>query len=222
KRLRDWEARFNDIDRSVNSAFDLVDNPSQTDLLAWLKVAPKDRVLKEFSGKTFKKTAEELKEIIDLVAQRTGIDKRQLKKRVKAFKETAESTDQKLSRVELMKDRLKRDIFEVIVNDHNALEASEKIATILKKSRRWPPVFAYGSGLAYVEFDKLITIRQMSKKHAASQRGERFCRTPIIRSFRKPFHDLIGRLGADIRFVPKSLGKEIQCPEKLASVIAMG
>lgn len=222
KRLRDWEVRFNDIDRSVNSAFDLVDNPSQSDLLAWLKVAPKERILKEFPGKTFKKTAEELKEIVDLVAQRTGQDKRQLKKRIKDFKETAESSDQKLSRVELMKERRKRNIFEVTVNDHNALEASEEIAKILKESRRWPPVFIYGSGLAYVEFDKLITIRQMSKKHAASQRGERFCRTPIIRSFRKPFHDLIGRMGSDIRFVPKSLGKEIPCPDKLASVMAMG
>lgn len=222
KRLQDWKVRFDDIDRSVDTAFDLVENPSQPDLLAWLKVAPKERVLKEFPGKTLKKTPTELKQIIDAVAQRTGLDKRELKRRVKGFKEDAEEKKEELSRVELMKDRLKRNIFEVIVNDHNAMEASEEIAKILRGSRRWPPVFVYGSGLAYVEFDKLITIRQMSKKHAAKQRGERFCRTPVIRSFKKPFHDLIARMGSDVRFVRKSLGKEFQCPEKLASVVAMG
>lgn len=222
KRLQDWKTRFNDIDRSVDSAFDLVDNPSQPDLLNWLAAAPKERVLKEFPRKTFRKTPAELKEIIDAVAARTGMDKRELKRRVKGFKEKTENMEKTMGRVDLMKDRRKRNIFEVLVNDHNALEASEEIAKILKASRRWPPVFVYGSGLAYVEFDKLITIRQMSKKHAANQRGERFCRTPVIRSFKKPFHDLIGRLGADIRFVRKSLGKEVQCPEKLASVIAMG
>lgn len=222
KRLQDWQTRFNDIERSVKSAFNLVDNPNQADLLAWLKAAPAERVLKEFPGKTFKKTPEELKEIVNAVAKRTGLDKRELKRRVKGFAEIAERDGQKRGRADLMRDRAKRNIFEVVVNDHNAVEASEQIAGILKNSRRWPPVFVYGSGLAYVEFDKLITIRQMSKQHAAKQRGERFCRTPVIRSFKKPFHDLIGRLGMDARFVREKLGKEIQCPEKLSSVVAMG
>jgi hypothetical protein len=222
KRLQDWQTRFNDIARSVNSAFDLVDNPNQTDLLAWLKSAPAERILKEFPAKTFKKAPGELKEIVDAVAKRTGIDKRELKRRVKGFKEIAERAGKEKGRADLMRDRAKRNIFEVVINDHNAIEATEQIAGILRKSRRWPPVFVYGSGLAYVEFDKLITIRQMSKQHAAKKRGEKYCRTPVIRSFKKPFHDLIARLGMDARFVRQKLGKEIQCPEKLASVVAMG
>jgi len=222
KRLQDWQERFNDIDRSVESAFNLVDNPSQEDLTAWLKAAPVEKILKEFPGKTFKKNPTELKEIISIIAERSGHDKRELKKRVKAFLEQSKEQDQQQTRVEKLKDRQKRKIYEVVVNDHNYSEAAAKVAKIFRGSRRWPEVFVYGAGLAYVDFDRLITIRQVAKKSKMEKAGERYCRTPTVRAFKKPYHDLIARLGMDIRFVKKKLGREVQCPEKLASVVALG
>ena len=222
KRLQDWRERFNDIDRSVESAFNLVDNPSQEDLTAWLKAAPIEKVLKEFPGKTFKKNPTELKEIISIIAERSGRDKRELNKRVKAFSEQTKEQDLQQSRVEKLKDRQKRNIFEVMVNDHNYSEASARVAKIFKESRRWPQVFVHGTGLAYVDFDRIITIRQMAKKSKMEKAGETYCRIPTVRAFKKPYHDLIARLGMDIRFVKKKLGREVQCPEKLASVVALG
>lgn len=222
KRLQDWEIRFRDIDRSVDTAFNLVDNPAQEDLIAWLKAAPKERVLKEFPGKCFTRTSSELKEIIETVAQRTGMDKRKLKRRVKDFSEAAESQAANQGRLEKLRDRKKRKIYEVVVNDHNYSAAAEQISRILAASERWPFVFVYGGSLSYIHYERLITIRQMSKRSQAKKRGERFCRTPAIMPFRKPYHDLIARLGMDIRFTPKKLGKEIQCPEKLSSVVALG
>lgn len=222
QRLRDWQVRFDDIDRSVDTAFDLVDNPAQSDLIAWLKAAPKDRILKEFPGKTFKKSPAELKEIIEVVATRTGIDKRELKKRVKGFKEKTQADESRGGRKKLRSDRQKEKIYEVIVDKHNYAAAADIVANILKKSDRQPPVFTTGGGLVYINYARLITIRQMAKKARLKKTGQKFCRNLSITPFRKPYHDLISRMGQDIRFINKPLGKEIDCPEKLASVVALG
>lgn len=221
-RLKDWQVRYEDIDRSVDSAFDLVDNPAQEDLLAWLKAAPKERILKEYAKKSFGKTDSELKEIVEVMSQRTGIDKRKLKRRLRDFRESEEKNLATQSRREKYQDRKKRRIYEVIVNEHNYAKAAQQIAKILASSERWPYVFVYGGSLSYINYERLITIRQMARRNQAKKAGEKYCRTPTITAFRKPFHDLISRMGQDVRFVPKNLGKEIPCPEKLASVVALG
>ncbi len=221
-RLRDWQVRFDDIDRSVDSAFNLVDNPAQEDLLTWLKAAPKDRVLKEFPGKCFRRTDAEMKEIVDIVAQRTGIDKRKLKRRVKDFRESEETSRVQQSRKETYESRKKQKIFEVVVNDHNLSEASRQIAKIMADSERWPFVFVYAGRLSYIHYERLITVRQMSRRAKARKAGEQYCRTPTVMAFRKPYHDLIARMGQDVRFTRKKMGKEVACPEKLATVVALG
>ena len=222
KRLADWKTRYDDIDRSVDSAFDLVDNPAQEDLLAWLKAAPKDRVLKEYAKKSFGKTDSELKEIVDVVAQRTGMDKRKLKRRLRDFRESETQNRANQSRREKYQERKKQRIYEVVINDHNYAQAAQQIAKILAASRRRPFVFVYGGSLSYISYERLITIRQMSRRAQAKKAGERHCRTPTVTAFRKPYHDLISRMGQDIRFIPQELGKEIACPEKLATVVALG
>lgn len=222
KRLGDWQVRYDDIDRSVESAFDLVDNPAQEDLIAWLKAAPKDRVLKEYAGKSFGKTDTELKEIVEVVAQRTGIDKRKLKRRLKDFRESENENRANQSRKEKYQERKKQKIYEVVINDHNYAQASQQVAKILAASQRWPYVFVYGGSLSYISYERLITIRQMSRRSQAKKAGERHCRTPTVTAFRKPYHDLISRMGQDIRFIPKQLGKEVPCSEKLATVVALG
>lgn len=222
KRLQDWQTRFNDIDRSVDSCFDLVDNPSQEDLMIWLRAAPAEKVLKDFSGKTFKKSPVELKAIIKIVSERTGIDKRELSKRVKKFSESKKDQNQKQNRLKQKKYRQNKNIYEVVVNKHNYAEAAKRVAEIFKDSIQWPYVFVCGPSLVYIDFEKLITIRQMVKKSKMEKLGQKICRTPVIKVFRKPYHDLIARMGIDIRFVAQDLGKEILCPEKLATVVAMG
>ena len=221
-RLKDWQVRYDDIDRSVESAFNLVDNPAQDDLIAWLKSAPKERVLKEFAGKCFRRTDAEMKEIIDEVSRRTGIDKRKLKRRVRDFQESEQQNQVQQSRKEKFESRKKKKIYEVVVNDHNLSDAARQVAKILAASERWPYVFVYGGALSYIHYERLITVRQMSRRARMKNAGEQYCRTPTIMGFRKPYHDLIARMGQDIRFIPKPLGKEIPCPEKLASVVALG
>jgi len=219
-RLRDWQIRFDDIDRSVESAFELIKNPNQEDLIAWIETAPIEVVLKEFPGKTFKKTDEELTAILKKLSERTNIGKRELKKRLKGFKEEIESLSRNEKREKLYLDRKKRGIYEVVVNHHNLFAAAAQVTKILAQSARWPPVFFYGSSLVYIDYAHLTTIRQVKRLSDVDNGSEN--REPAIFPFNKPYHDLIARMGRDVRFVRWEMGKEISCPEKLASVVATG
>jgi len=224
--LKVWQDRYDDIDRSVDGAFDLVDNPNQDDLLEWLVVAPVKKVLKEFPAKTFRKSASELTSIIDKLLTRDdlpkGISKRELKKRVKGFQEKFAKDGESDKRKKLFLDRQKRNIYEVTVNKHNFAAAAEQATIILSKSERWPPVFFYGPNLVYVDFANFITIRQKTRHADLKRQGLKSSRQPAVIPFRKPYHDLIARMGQDIRFVKFELGPETVCPEKLATVIALG
>ena len=224
--LKVWQDRYDDIDRSVEGAFSLVNNPNQEDLLEWLVSAPVQRVLKEFPAKTFRKNDEELTDIIEKILSRDdlpkGTGKRELKNRVKGFRDKSEKEARGGKRKELFLDRQRRKIFEVTVNKHNFMEAADRVAGILSNSARWPPVFFYGSSLVYVDFAGLITIRQMTKQAESKKAGNKSCRMPVMVPFKKPYHDLIARMGKDIRFVKHDLGPEITCPEKLASVVSLG
>lgn len=218
-RERTWRVRFDDIDRSVDSCFNLVNNPSTVDLTSWLKTAPKELIIKEYPGKCFKKSPEELKEIVEIIVARTGLGKREIKARLKKFDESNKATYNKKRRIEELK---KKNIYEVIVNQHNLTAAATQIASILRQSKRLPPVFVQPSGLVYVDYDKNLTIRQMSKEKEYKARGKVYNRSASIVPFEKPYHDLIARLGLDIRFSKFEGSKEIDCPERLSSVVAMG
>ena len=222
KRLQDWEERYRDIDRSVDSAFDIVSDPNQEDLLLWIENAPIEVVLKEFPGKTFKKSPEELTVIVDKIASRSALGKREIKKRLKGFKDKSEKEAKQGGRKTLFLERQKKKIYEVTVNKHNFAEAAERVTTILSKSERWPPVFFYGPNLVYVDFANFITIRQKTRHADLKRQGLKSSRQPAVIPFRKPYHDLIARMGQDIRFVKFELGPETVCPEKLATVIALG
>ena len=222
KRLQDWQTRYDDIERSVDSAFKMVQNPNQGDLIKWIESAPIEVVLKDFPGKTFKKPDEELTEIIEKISARSSVTKRELRKRVKGFQDKYEHAATKDKRKALFLDRKKRKIFEVPLDKHNLYKAAQQVTKILSRSHRWPPVFFYGPGLVYVDFANLTTIRQVKRFSEAKINKTKYCRMPAILPFRKPYHDLIARMGRDIRFVKYPMGKEIQCPEKLASVVALG
>jgi hypothetical protein len=220
QRLRDWKIRFDDIDRSVESAFALVDNPAIDDLLNWLDHAPESAVLKGYASKCSKKSPTELNQIADILKERFGVGKVKFNQVIKGLKEQADKKllfEKKKYKSEALK---KQNISEIMVNDNNAMRVADQIAVILRNSTRWPPVFAHTSGLVYIRYSKLVTIRQMAKQAAMKRKGQEYLRTPVICAYKKPYHDLTARLGLDIRFInPKD--KEIQCPEKIATVLAL-
>ena len=222
QRLETWKTRYNDIDRLVEGCFQLLLNPSQQDLLEWLKIAPPEQVLKEFASKVFRKTDEELIEIIDIVHTRTKISKAVLLKRVRQYKKFSDQKSADEQRVKLREDRAKRNIYEVIVNKHNYAQAADEIARILSASSRKPPVFSTYSGLHYIEEANAVTIREMSRRSREKKAGRKIYKGTIMRTYNRPFHSLIGRMGMDIRFVEKELGEEIKCPDIVAGIVGTG
>lgn len=222
ERQKTWEIRYKDIDRLVEGCFQLLSNPAQEDLLEWLKVAPVPQVLEEFPSKVFKKTDVELNEIIDIVHARTKVSRAVLSRRVREFKTLSAKNTSKEQRIKLKEERAKKNIYEVIVNKHNYSQAADEIARILSTSSRSPQVFSTNFGLHYIEDAKAVTIREMSRRTRKKTAGKKVYKGAVMRTYSRPFHNLIGRLGMDVRFVEKELGKEIKCPEILAGVVGSG
>ena len=213
QRRHDWEVRYKDIGRLVESCFKIIKNPALEDLAAWIAQAPAALIIQELPGKCEKKSAAEIDDLFKLLAEREDIDIDTLRKKILNVQEKEKKQTAREKRIQLKKDRESRKIFEVIVNKHNYTKAADECAQILTASERLPPVFKNEFGLVWVDERNAVSIREKSRRFLDKKKNKGI----ILRQYKKPFHTLIARLGKDIRFIPHELGEELKCPEILAS-----
>lgn len=215
-RLADWQVRFDDIPRSIESAAVIVNNPSIEDLVLWASDADRKVVRMGFAEKGCKLEPIDRKIFIDAIEQRLGVGIKNIKDSIKiAEKEEAKKEELKNREVKSKK-REAKGIHEVVVTLSNTEEACMKVSQILANSENGDRVFKAPGGLVRVGHGWPKTIRQVMKKH---ELGEDFPKIPIIQPY-KAF-SLGARIEKDTVFLNAS-GKEIPCPTNILKIVEEG
>lgn len=215
KRLNDWQIRFEDIDRSVDSAVDIVDCPTIEEVINWISESDSTEVKANYAQKCIKLSPMDRTTVIIDIVKKIGFGIADIKKTIKIAEEKkAEQITQEIKNIK-SKDRKARYIYELEVTAINGGEIAQKAGNILAKSNKSPQVFVMGGNLASVNLGIPRTIRQCSK---LSEMGEDYPRIPIIQPYKKPFYSLAGRLESDIIFINEK-GNDIEVSTRIIHMI---
>ena len=216
QRLEDWQVRFDDIERSVRTAADIVGEPTIEDLRTWVKNSQRKEVRLGFAKKALHLDPVDMKLFVDSVEERLGVGVKNIKDTIKIAKKEAESLADIAKKEAKSRLRESKGVHEIVVTLSNTEEVCAKTSKILAESSNGDQVFKAASGLVKVGCSYPKTIRQVMKKH---ELGEDFPKMPIIQYF-KTF-SLGARIEKDIAFLNSS-GKEIPCPTNVLKIVEEG
>jgi hypothetical protein len=210
-----WQTRYDDIDRSVNSAFEIINQPTLTEVIEWLKEASEADILANFMPKCLHLQPIEKTIVINTIAEQTGHQKSDIKKTLKlAEQEAVQATKEQKQQAQTQK-REERGITELTVTPINSGAIALQAGTILAESTKEPQVYHMGEQIAYIDIASPKTIRQCVKK---AEMGIDYPPSPVIRYFRKPFYSLIGRMEKDIVFQNQNKA-DIEPPTKVLHMV---
>lgn len=210
-----WQTRFDDIDRTVESAAAIVDNPTIEDLFDWIESVSSKEIRINFVKKSLKLNPVELKLFVEKVNEKTSYGKQPISAMIREGQKV-EQKKQKTKRQEQMTTlRFAHGVEEIEVENWHTSEATKKCGKILAQSKNGAEVFHYAGTLASVGIGAPSTIRQAE---GSAELGENYPEMPIIISYKKPYHSLAGRLENDVVF-KNGAGREIECPQRVLHVL---
>ncbi len=218
KKDKRWQDRFDDIGRAVDSASEIVDNPSIEEVLCWIESETTIDVKANFATKVLGLSPLDRTTAIGMITKKIGYGVADVKKTIKIAEEEAKAKAMEAAREQKSKERESKGIYEVEVSASNSGEVAKISGDIIAKSKKKPGVFALGGGLCSVELGKPTTIRQASK---FDDLGVDYPKMPIIQVYRKPYYTLAGRLERDIVYINEN-GIDIECPTRVLHIIGEG
>lgn len=210
-----WQERFDDIGRSVESAAEIVGNPTIEEVLAWIYDEETQVVKANYAQKCLSLSPMDRTTAIAQIVKKIGFGVADVKKTIKiAEQEESEKKKQAIQEAKSA-DREVRGIYELEVNVTNTGETARKASNILAMSKKEPRVFVIGGSLASVSLGVPKTIRQCSK---LADMGKDYPKIPVIHPYRKPYYSLAGRLESDIIFQNEK-EQDIECPMRVLHMI---
>lgn len=215
KRLEDWQVRFDDIGRSVNSAVDIVDNATLEDIIIWMDESGEGEIKANFARKALSLDPMDRSTFIDLLADKIGFGISVIKKTIKIAETEAQLEKIEKAREARTSERESRGVYELEVTPSNSGELSDKACKILAESKKEPRIFVMGRSLVSVGIDHPTTIKQCQQ---LNNLGVDYPKMPIVIPYTKPFHTLGGRIGSDIIFINES-GSEIKPPIEVLNIM---
>ncbi len=210
-----WQDRYDDIDRSVDSAVDIVNNPTLEEVLLWIEEEDPPVVKASFAHKCLKLSPMDRTTAVAAIADKIGFGVRDINKTIKLAEEEEKEKAKEQARQSRSREREEKGIYELEVNATNSGEVAEKASTILAKSKKDPRVFIMGGNLASVALGVPKTIRQCSK---LAEMGMDYPKIPIVQLYRKPYYSLGGRLEKDVVFTTED-GKDIEPSTRVLHMI---
>lgn len=212
-----WTDRYNDIDRAVNSAVEIVKNPTVDELLEWIDTTSIDNVKADFAHRCLRLNAIDLRTVTTALESKLNIGIRAINSILKEEKKE----DRRLTKLEQAKrrkaKRAENGITEIELTVDNRNEVHNQCCELLANSKKDPEVFSMGGSLASIYYRKPETIRQCRRMY---ELGEDYPFMPIISVYKKPYCDLGMRLNMDAIMINQK-GKDIETPYSVLNNIAM-
>ncbi len=193
-----WKERYDDIERSVDSAADIVNNPSIEEILAWVQDEDTLTVKAGYAQRCIHLSPMDKTTAVAQIIKKIGFGARDVQKTIKLAEEAHIAEARAMAIEARTAERESRGIFEIECTASNSGECAEKSGTILARSEKKPEVFVMGGCLASVVMGQPKTIQQCSKLHTM---GIDYPKMPLISAYRKPFYKLGGRLEKDIVYI---------------------
>lgn len=198
KRLEDWQERFDDIGRSVDSAIEIVENPTIEEILLWIEKAEVLEVKADFAKKALNLDPMDKTTMINQLVSKIGFGISIIKKTIKIAEDMEQREKIKKAKEAKTAERESRGIHELEATIENSGEIAEKVCSILAESEKKPKIFVMGKSLVSVGIDHPTTIRQC---HQLTNLGKNYPKMPIVQIYKKPFSSLIDRMKKDIALV---------------------
>ncbi len=193
-----WKERFDDIDRSVDSAADIVNNPTIDEVLKWIEETNSLSIQADFADRCLHLSPIDRKIALEHISEKIGFGVRVLQQTIKLAEDEYAAEQARKAKEAKTQERKSRGIYEIESLPSNNGECAEKACRILAKSDKKPEVFVMGGNLASIVISQPKTIQQCAK---LSSMGLDYPKMPIISAYKKPFYTLSGRLEKDIVFI---------------------
>jgi len=214
-RLNDWQNRFDDIPRAVESAVDIVGKPSFEEVVDWIDTSNIIEVTSGFAKRLVGFHGVELKQLVRAIEQKTGFGTRAISEDVKLAKMEKEDELADLARKKKTEERKAQDIYEVEISNSGYGAATEQICKIMAESKKKPEVYRLGNTISVVEYSTPKTIRQITKK---GQMMNDYPEMPVIHDISHPVGVIRSRAEKDCVFLSEK-GSEIVCPDSILNAI---
>lgn len=215
ERIADWQTRFDDIGRSVDSAVEIVGNLTIEEVLCWIQEEDTPEVKANFARMCLPLSPMDRTTAIAEISKKIGFGVRDIKATIKNAEEEAKALARVAALEARSREREERGIYEIEITASTGGEAAKKAGDILAKSEHKPEVYSMGGSLASVVLGVPKTIRQCCQ---LAEMGVDYPKIPIIQHYRKPFYTLGGRLESDIIFINED-GKDIEAPTRVLHMI---
>jgi len=210
-----WQLRYNDIDRAVDSAIEIINQPILEDILEWLNESTLSNIKSQFAIKCLSLPPIDLNIAISEIIKKTGFGRREIQQTLKLAKIEIEQKNSQEAREQIIKERKKRGIVELVCDHTNYGDCARLTCEKLAQSNNKPEIFVIGKALASIIFSQPKTIQQCAK---LTELGVDYPKMPIISLYRKPYYPLAGRIEQDVIF--QSLKKkDIPCPTPILHII---
>jgi len=213
-----WQSRYDDIERTVDTATDIVDNPTIEEILNWIYSEDTLTVKADYARKVLHLSPMDRTTAIASICSKIGYGVQDVKKTIKIAEEEDKLKKIEAAREQKSKERESRGIYEIEVLTTNSGDVAKISSDIVAKSKKKPEVFIMSDFLCSIDLAKPKTIRQALK---SDDLGIDYPKMPIISQYRKPFYTLAARLEKDIVFINES-GIDIECPTRVLHIIGEG
>lgn len=203
-----WQARYDDIDRSVDSAYDIVNEMPIEDFLDWVDTTATNEVEANFANKCIHYNAFEMTAAVNAISKKTGYGIRDVKSMVNDAKKDHASQMAELVREQQLKQWEAEGKTVITYKYDNKGGAIRSICKALTDSTNGDPIFKHGAGLVCVRKDFPKTIRQCCSLDEMEDAKD-YPEMPIIHLYSKPYYDLEKRMEQDIIMIDEA-GKMLQ------------
>lgn len=210
-----WKERYEDIGRSVDSAADIVNNPSIEEVLEWIQDEDTLLVKAGYAQRCLHLSPMDRTTAIAQITKKIGFGVRDVQKTIKMAEEEHKTEQIQVAKEAQTAERISCGIYEIECTASNSGECAQRAGDILAASKKKPGVFVMGGNLATIAMGQPKTIQQCSKLNSM---GKDYPKMPLISAFRKPFHSLGGRLEKDVIFINES-GMDITASSPILSMI---
>ncbi len=215
ERLIDWQLRYDDIQRAIDSAIEIVNTPTFDDILDWITNSSIEEIKKDFASKLINFEGTELKGLAREVDERIEFGLRAISEDIKIAKAESKAELAKIARAIKTEERKSNGVFEIEITNSTYGEATINVCKVLSKSEKTPKVFKLGNTLSVIDYSIPKTIRQITRKKALK---EDYPTMPVVRSIDGPVGVIRARVEKDCVFINET-GKEIVCPESILNAV---
>jgi hypothetical protein len=213
-----WQERFDDIGRAVDSAAEIVNNPTVDELLFWIEETDAKTVEVQFGPRCVRLDPVERVTVANAISAKTGFGIRPIQGVMKIAREQFALEQAQRAREEKTKEREGKGINEFEFRIDNAHIVCDKACKILAESKKAPRVFVMGGNLASVIIGKPKTIQQCAK---LDNMGVDYPKMPIIAPYKKPYSKLAYRLKKDVALINEN-GKDVEPSMHFLNVMGDG